>query len=126
MRVPPGTGQLVAPRAHPPARPATLDRPPTDRLEDAMFQRATRLIGRARERIRAADEQDPFAWPDTRVVLVMDDDVHGHLEPDRNPPDDGGLEDAGAPAVPRVEAPAPGDGGADDGAEPRADKGPAT
>src|SRR3954470_4303153 len=102
MRVPPGTGQLVAPRPHPPARPATLDQPPTDRLEDTMFQRATRLIGRARERIRAADEHDPFAWPDTRVVLVMDDDVHGHLEPDPAPPDDGELVGAAAPVVTRV------------------------
>jgi predicted PurR-regulated permease PerM len=46
-----------------------------------MFRRATRLVDRARERIRAA-EQDPHGWPDTRVVLVMDDERHGHLEPD--------------------------------------------
>jgi predicted PurR-regulated permease PerM len=69
-----------------------------------MFQRATRLVERARERIRAA-EQDPHAWPDTRVVLVMDDELHGHLEPDTGDPDDGSSAGAGGPAVARVEAP---------------------
>ncbi|MCW2697249.1 MAG: hypothetical protein JWR62_2334 [Modestobacter sp.] len=46
-----------------------------------MLARATHLISRARARIRAA-EQDPHGWPETRVVLVMDDERHGHLEPD--------------------------------------------
>jgi predicted PurR-regulated permease PerM len=69
-----------------------------------MFQRATRLIERARERIRAA-EQDPHAWPDTRVVLVMDDELHGHLEPDTSGPDDGSSDGAGTPVVTRVDAP---------------------
>jgi hypothetical protein len=87
-----------------------------------MFQRATRLIGRARERIRAADERDPFAWPDTRVVLVMDDDVHGHLEPDPSPPDDGELGGAAAPVVTRVAASA----AVADGAPPRPVQAPAT
>ncbi|MCW2675365.1 MAG: conserved rane protein of unknown function, partial [Modestobacter sp.] len=68
-----------------------------------MFQRATRLIERARERIRAA-EQDPHAWPDTRVVLVMDDELHGHLEPDTGGPDDSSSDGTGTPAVSRVEA----------------------
>ncbi|MCW2507605.1 MAG: conserved rane protein of unknown function [Modestobacter sp.] len=100
-----------------------------------MFQRATRLIERARERIRAA-EQDPHAWPDTRVVLVMDDELHGHLEPDISGPDDGSSDGADTPAVSRVEvrtsAPdtahpgaAPGDGlptvGAPDGRAPDVD-----
>ncbi len=52
-----------------------------------MLARAHRLIARARERIRAA-EQDPHAWPETRVVLVMDDERHGHLEPDDGSHDD--------------------------------------
>jgi predicted PurR-regulated permease PerM len=69
-----------------------------------MFERAARLVEQARERIRAA-EQDPHAWPDTRVVLVMDDELHGHLEPDTSGPDDGSSTGAGAPAVARVEAP---------------------
>ncbi|GAB3361086.1 AI-2E family transporter [Modestobacter lapidis] len=56
-----------------------------------MPARASHLIARARERIRAA-ERDPHAWPDTRVVLVMDDDRHGHLEPDDGSHDgDGSL-----------------------------------
>jgi predicted PurR-regulated permease PerM len=76
----------------------------TDRLEDAMLQRATRLLERARERIRAA-QQDPHAWPDTRVLLVMDDDVHGHLEPDPGA-QDGGRGGVQAPVLTRVESPA--------------------
>jgi predicted PurR-regulated permease PerM len=71
-----------------------------------MFQRATRLLERARERIRAA-EQDPHAWPDTRVVLVMDDELHGHLEPDTSGPDDAGSDGTGTPVVSRVETPTP-------------------
>jgi predicted PurR-regulated permease PerM len=74
-----------------------------------MFRRATRLIERARERIRAA-EQDPHDWSDTHVVLVMDDERHGHLEPDTGGPADGRPSAAKGPAVTRVEstAPAPG------------------
>jgi predicted PurR-regulated permease PerM len=85
-----------------------------------MFRRATRLIHRVRERIRAAEQQDPFAWPDSRVVLVMDDQVHGHLEPDTTPAheDRGG---ARAPVVTRVDAPAgTAAGGAQVGGEPQA------
>jgi predicted PurR-regulated permease PerM len=70
-----------------------------------MFPRATRLLDRARERIRAA-EQDPHAWPDTRVVLVMDDERHGHLEPDVDGSDES-PEDGGGPALARIET-APG------------------
>ncbi|SDY26140.1 Predicted PurR-regulated permease PerM [Modestobacter sp. DSM 44400] len=73
-----------------------------------MFRRAHHLVDLARERIRAA-EQDPHGWPDTRVVLVMDDERHGHLEPD-----DG-------PAHPR-----PGDVGASAGALTRIETGQAT
>src|SRR3954451_24249346 len=85
-----------------------------------MFQRVTRLVERARERIRAA-EQDPHAWPDTRVVLVMDDEVHGHLEPDTSGPDGAGSDAAGTPAVTRVEAPLTGPGTAPAGQDPAAD-----
>ena len=42
-----------------------------------MWQRAGRVVERARARIRAAEQHDPHAWPDnwpdTRVVLEMDD-----------------------------------------------------
>jgi predicted PurR-regulated permease PerM len=64
-----------------------------------MFQRASRLVERARARIRAAEEHDPHAWPenwsDARVVLVMDDERHGHFEPDPGAA-------PGAPGVDRV------------------------
>jgi predicted PurR-regulated permease PerM len=85
-----------------------------------MFRRATRLIERARERIRAA-EQDPHDWSDTRVVLVMDDERHGHLEPDTDLPADGSSAGSGVPAVTRVDSatpavgPASTAGGADPG-----------
>jgi predicted PurR-regulated permease PerM len=42
-----------------------------------MLRRASDLLARARERIRAAAEHDPHAWPegdDDRAVLVHDDD----------------------------------------------------
>jgi predicted PurR-regulated permease PerM len=75
-----------------------------------MLQRARRLVEAARARIQAA-EQDPHAWPetwpDTRVVLVMDDERHGHLEPDTGPRDDAPVADDGAPVLTRVETPAP-------------------
>jgi putative heme transporter len=89
-----------------------------------MFPRATRLLERARERIRAA-EQDPHAWPDTRVVLVMDDERHGHLEPDLDDADDESPQDAGGPALTRIEtgpgtadAGPPTDGAPGDGGHP--------
>lgn len=62
-----------------------------------MFRRATRLLDQARERIKAAEE-DPHGWPDTRVVLVMDDERHGHLEPD-----DGRSDGASTAALSRIE-----------------------
>jgi predicted PurR-regulated permease PerM len=83
-----------------------------------MLARANRLIARARERIRAA-EQDPHAWPDTRVVLVMDDERHGHLEPD----DGSRPEPPTAPtALTSVQAPG---GGPADVAVPATDRPPA-
>ncbi|WP_369135155.1 AI-2E family transporter [Modestobacter sp. I12A-02662] len=75
-----------------------------------MLQRARRLVEAARARIQAA-EQDPHAWPeswpDTRVVLVMDDERHGHLEPDTGQRDDAPAVDDGSPVLTRVETPAP-------------------
>src|SRR4051794_34137319 len=103
MRSPRVTAQLVAPRAHSPAPPGKLQTAllPTA-WRTAMFQRVTRLVGRARERIRAA-EQDPHAWPDTRVLLDMDDEVHGHLAPDTSRP--GSSPSATpAPVIARVDA----------------------
>ncbi|HJX45465.1 MAG TPA: AI-2E family transporter, partial [Geodermatophilus sp.] len=41
-----------------------------------MLQRATHMVARTRERIRAAAERDPHAWPerdDDRAILVRDD-----------------------------------------------------
>ena len=42
-----------------------------------MLRRASQLVARTRERIRAAAEHDPHAWPerdDDRAILVYDDD----------------------------------------------------
>ncbi len=44
-----------------------------------MLRRANDLVARARERIRAAAEHDPHAWPehdDHRAILVRDDERH--------------------------------------------------
>src|SRR4051794_40306135 len=44
-----------------------------------MLRRANDLVARARERIRAAAEHDPHAWPerdDDRAILVRDDIYH--------------------------------------------------
>jgi predicted PurR-regulated permease PerM len=70
-----------------------------------MMQRASQAVHRARERIRAARERDPHAWPDTRVVLVMDDEVHGHLEPDRGSPDDERPDPSASAPLTRVQEP---------------------
>ncbi|SFK38917.1 AI-2E family transporter [Geodermatophilus ruber] len=59
--------------------------------------RASSLVGRARERIRAA-EQDPHAWPehDGRAILVHDrDDDHAPAGPP--PPGDDGRPPLGSP-----------------------------
>ncbi|KGH46135.1 hypothetical protein IN07_13650 [Modestobacter caceresii] len=54
-----------------------------------MLQRARRVVDRARERIRAAAEHDPHAWPDGTVLV---------------------LEDGSRAVVDHVEEPHPGDG----------------
>jgi predicted PurR-regulated permease PerM len=61
-----------------------------------MLRRGTHLVARARERIRAAAERDPHAWPerdDDRAILVYDDApdavpdaVPGEAPPDGEPP----------------------------------------
>src|SRR3954462_6767165 len=68
-----------------------------------MLGRANTLVTRARERIRAAAEHDPHAWPerdDNRAILVHDDEP----EPLRDDPDnpDGGADPdgTGAPRPP--------------------------
>jgi predicted PurR-regulated permease PerM len=66
-----------------------------------MLRRANDLVARARERIRAAAEHDPHAWPerdDDRAILVHDEPRAGHDDdqlpddqlPDDQLPDDGG------------------------------------
>ncbi len=55
-----------------------------------MLRRANDLVARARERIRAAAEHDPHAWPerdDDRAILVYDDDVREFPDDDPQPVD---------------------------------------
>jgi predicted PurR-regulated permease PerM len=57
-----------------------------------MLQRATSLVARARERIRAAAEHDPYRWPerdDDRAILVHDD-VPAADAPPEAPDDEAG------------------------------------
>ncbi|MGY1830532.1 AI-2E family transporter [Geodermatophilus sp. SYSU D01180] len=54
-----------------------------------MLRQAGSLVARARERIRAAGERDPHAWPERdgdRAILVHDDEVHDE-EPASGPAD---------------------------------------
>jgi predicted PurR-regulated permease PerM len=94
-----------------------------------MLQRARHRTQRLAQVVRArlaAAEQDPHAWaanwPDNRVVLVMDDETHGHLEPDTAPPPATAPAPAAdtGPALTRVEVPA------GEGPAPAPDHGPAT
>src|SRR3954465_8711555 len=58
-----------------------------------MLRRATDLSARARERIRAAREHDPHAWPerdDDRAILVHDDEPEP-IDFVEIPPDDDGA-----------------------------------
>jgi predicted PurR-regulated permease PerM len=76
-----------------------------------MLRRANDLTARARERIRAAREHDPHAWPerdDDRAILVHDDDpepIDFVRIPDDDEPGDGashpplGSPEPGAPDV---------------------------
>ena len=56
-----------------------------------MLQRASRVVRRAQDRIRAASEHDPHAWPEGTVLVLEDGTraVVGHVEepgPDSAPP----------------------------------------
>src|SRR5919199_5694915 len=60
-----------------------------------MLRHANALVERARERIRAAAEHDPHAWPerdDDRAILLRDEDVPpatgGDLDDDPGDPGD--------------------------------------
>src|SRR4051812_17392205 len=99
MLVPLPTGQLVAPRG-PSSRTTRTEASAPGRT--SMLQRASRVVRRARERIRAAREQDPHAWPEG-AVLVMEDGtraVVGHVEA---PPDEGGTSTDLVPGTDAVE-----------------------
>src|SRR3954470_8662859 len=65
-----------------------------------MLRRANSVVTRARERIRAAAEHDPHAWPerdDDRAILVRDeDDVRVDLD-DTAPPDGATRPPLGSP-----------------------------
>jgi predicted PurR-regulated permease PerM len=70
-----------------------------------MLRRANDLVARARERIRAAAEHDPHAWPehdDERTVLVYDDEP-GSFAPEqagsRTAGDQAGTDQAGTDPV---------------------------
>jgi predicted PurR-regulated permease PerM len=74
-----------------------------------MLRRASSLVSRARERIRAAAEHDPHGWPerdDDRAILVRDDDAP---EPAADLPagDDGAQPPLGSPepGAPDLEGP---------------------
>src|SRR3712207_9481263 len=60
---PPATRLLVAPRAPVSRRRDAVDDGPYCSPEEPMLRRGTHLLTRARERIRAAREHDPHAWP---------------------------------------------------------------
>ena len=71
-----------------------------------MLRRAKPLVERARERIRAAAEHDPHAWPerdDDRAILVHDDES----EPPPDNPDDADGNGASRPPLGSPEAGAP-------------------
>src|SRR3954447_16306112 len=73
-----------------------------------MLRRAKPLVERARERIRAAAEHDPHAWPerdDDRAILVHDDELE--VGPEAPEPSDH-AEDAGGAPRPPLGSPEPG------------------
>ncbi len=79
-----------------------------------MLRRANDLVARARERIRAAAEHDPHAWPerdDDRAILVYDDDVREFPHDDDPEPIDFVQvpgEDAAGSTRPPLGSPEPG------------------
>jgi predicted PurR-regulated permease PerM len=97
-----------------------------------MLRRANDLVARARERMRAAAEHDPHAWPerdDDRAILVRDDETpdypYGADEPEpidfvQIPPD----EPASGATRPPMGSPEPGAPDLDGGIGPRGVSGP--
>jgi predicted PurR-regulated permease PerM len=73
-----------------------------------MLQRANGAVRRARERIRAARERDPHAWPDG-TVLVLEDGTHAVVEHVEEParPSTGEPAGDGVPASSPVDDSAP-------------------
>jgi hypothetical protein len=87
-----------------------------------MLRRANDLTARARERIRAAREHDPHAWPerdDDRAILVHDDPLP--IDFVELPPE----EDEG-PTRPPLGSPEPGAPDADGAVGPGGVSGPAS
>src|SRR5215218_2410902 len=95
-----------------------------------MLQRANSLVARARERIRAAAEHDPHAWPerdDDRAILVHDDEADPADPAD--PAGPAGDTGAAAPdgtgaSAPPLGSPAPGAPDLDGGINPGGVSGP--
>jgi predicted PurR-regulated permease PerM len=82
-----------------------------------MLRRANDLVARARERIRAAAEHDPHAWPerdDDRAILVRDDEVRDTDDRASDPADPEPIDfvrvppDGGGSTRPPLGSPAPG------------------
>ncbi|PWW22524.1 putative PurR-regulated permease PerM [Geodermatophilus normandii] len=71
-----------------------------------MLRRASDVVARARERIRAAGERDPHAWPerdDDRAILVRDDE--GDVDPAAPPADDEPPLGSPEPGAPDLDGP---------------------
>jgi putative heme transporter len=87
-----------------------------------MLRQANSLVARARERIRAASERDPHAWPerdDDRSILVHDDEPDA--EPAEPTPDEDlplGSPEPGAPDLDGLMAPNGGVSGPPEGSRP--------
>lgn len=71
-----------------------------------MLRRASDVVARARERIRAAGERDPHAWPerdDDRAILVHDDEAD--VDPAALPADDDPPLGSPEPGAPDLDGP---------------------
>src|SRR3954452_12196935 len=87
-----------------------------------MLRRANSVVTRARERIRAAREHDPHAWPerdDDRAILVHDDEDEASVALDG-----AGSPDGNGASSPPLGSPAPGAPDLDDGINPGGVSGP--
>src|ERR687889_2722905 len=87
-RLPPATRQLVAPRAPVSRRRDAVGDGPYCSPEEPMLRRGTHLLTRARERIRAAREHDPHAWPQHHPDddAYLDDGTTDHADDSDRPP----------------------------------------